>query len=108
MPKKTRCTLRELKPPLTAMLTELMASDLERRPFVIVEDEVTKRFVQFIRRYKPKTGELLFDVPKLNIVLESCPDPEAGANWAVTTLAAGFGLPGEAKMALWLDGDPSS
>lgn len=107
MPKQ-KCALRELVPPLTAMLAELMALDLERRPWVTVEDEITKRFVQFIRRYKPKTGELLFDVPALNIYLEPCPDPDAGAHWAMTTLAGGFGLPGWAEVILWLDGDPSS
>ena len=93
---------------LEAMLLELMASDLERRPFVIVEDVVTKKFVQFIRRYKPKTGELLFDVPALSVVLNPCPSAKVGAMWATSTFTGAFSLPSWAEIQFWLTGEPAS
>lgn len=105
---KQKCTLRELEPKLMELLLELLASDLERRPFVIAEDVVTKKFVQLARRYKPKTGELLFDVPKLGVHLQPCPTAAMGAQWAVTTFSGGFSLPAEAEIALWIDGDDLS
>ena len=105
---KQKCTLRELEPKLTDLLLELLASDLERRPFVIAEDVVTKKFVQFARRYKPKTGELLFDVPKLGVYLEPCPTAATGAWWAIGAFAGAFGLPEEAEIVMWIDGDELS
>jgi hypothetical protein len=84
-----------------------MASDLERRPFVIVRDNVTNRFVQFARRYKPKTGELLFDVPALGVILQPCPDIETAATWAVVALIEQR-LPDDAELTLWIDGDKAN
>lgn len=103
--KKISVALRDIEPVLMRVLEELMASDLERRPFVIVEDTVTERFVQFIRCFKPKTGELLFDVPALGVVLHPCPDPGTGAIWARATLAGNFGLPDGAALVIRIDGD---
>jgi hypothetical protein len=105
---KQKCILRELEPKLTELLIELMASDLERRPFVIAEDVITKRFVQFCRRYKPKTGELLFDVPKLNVILKPCPNAATGAMWAAAAFSGAYELPDSAEIAMWIDGDPIS
>jgi len=100
--------LRDLSAPLERALEELMNSDLERRPFVLVEDTVTKKFVQFARRYKPKTGELLFDVPKLGIDLEPCSCPAHGARWAVSTLSGPLNLPPSAELVIVIDGDPEN
>lgn len=106
--KRASCILRDLTATLGPILDELMASDLERHLFVIVEDTVTKRFVQFARRYKPKTGELLFDVPALNVVLEPCPDTKTGAEWAANTLTLMFELPVSAPLIITCDGDPAN
>lgn len=100
--------LRELVPTLRAALDELMASDLERRPFVIVEDVVTRRFVQFARLFAPKTGALLFDVPSLGVVLLPCPDTKTGAEWAARVLAYSFGLPDIAELVVINDGDAAN
>jgi len=102
------CPLSDLGERLRPLLEELMASDLERRPFVIVEDTLTRRFVQYARRYKPKTGELLFDVPLLGIVLQACPDMPTAIDWAAKAFRNGFGLPWSAELKLTIDGDPPS
>jgi len=106
--KKISVLLRDLRGPLVLALEELLASDLERRPFVIVEDTVTKKFVQFARRYKPKTGELLFDVPALGVVLEPCPNPAKGSQWAAGVFLGDFALPPEAGLVITVDGDPAN
>lgn len=106
--KRVVTTLRELAAPLERALEELVSSDLERRPFVIVEDVVTKRFVQFARLYKPKTGELLFDVPMLQIDLEPCSGPAHGVRWAISTLEGPLNLPSSAELAIVMDGDPEN
>lgn len=106
--RRRRVLLRNLRPVLIAALDEIMASDLERRPFVIVEDTITKRFVQFARLYKPKTGELCFDVPKLGINMKPCPDPKTGADWAAETLAENLDLPASAELVVKIDGDETN
>lgn len=108
MRQTTSVLLGDLPKVLVGILNDLMASDLERRPFVIVEDTVTGRFAQFIRRYKPKTGELLFDVPALGLILLPCPNPTTGAKWAVDALSLRFGLPDDAMLVIQIDGDPSN
>ena len=105
---RTPVVLRDLVPALTLALDELMSSDLERRPFVIVEDTVTRRFVQFARRYRPKTGELLFDAPMLNVILLPCPDAQTGAKWARQVLTGPLGLPVEAALVIRSDGDETN
>lgn len=100
--------LRDLVPELTVVLEELMASDLERRPFVIIQDTVTKKFVQFIRRYKPKTGELLFDVPLMGVVLKPCPGPAYGAELAADVMTLHFKLPDSAELVIRVDGDEAN
>jgi hypothetical protein len=103
-----RCTLADLEKRLVPILEELMTSDLERRPFVVVEEPLTKRFVQYIRRYKPKTGELLFDVPALGIVLQPCTSPVDGAQLAFATMRGRFELPYDAEFTIQVDGDPTN
>lgn len=104
MPTFRTATLRDLRATLVPVLDELVASDLERRPFVVVEDAVTKRFVQFARRYRPRTGELLFDVPALGVRLRPCPDTRTGAMWATAALID-QGLPDSAELVVRIDGD---
>lgn len=112
-----RVPLGQLRSTLASVLAELAASDVERRPFVLVEDARTRQFCQFarrccaecfpfLRRYWPKTGELLFDVPALGVVLVPCPDPQTGADWAVCAMSHQFGLPVDATIGVRLDGDP--
>ncbi len=100
-------SLLKLRAVLVPALDEMMASDLERRPYIIVRDVVTKRYVQFARRYKPKTGELLFDVPALHIVLRSCPDTNTAATWAIAALME-QGLPDDAELVLKIDGEEAN
>lgn len=103
------CELRNLVTKLEHVLEEMMASDLERRPFVIVEDTVgASLFVQFARSYKPKTGALLFDVPRLGITLKPCPDVQTGAIWAQSMMLEQFGVPLDAVVSITLDGDPAN
>ena len=108
-----RCTLAELERRLLPLLEDLCASDLERRPYIIVEEPLTKRFVQFARWYKPGVpgrtrGELCFDVPAFGVVLEKCHSPSAGALAAVATLRQRFELPPEAELTIRVDGDPAN
>lgn len=102
------CPLSDLNAHLRPLLEELMASDLERRPFVIVEDTLTRRFVQYARRYKPKTGALLFDAPLLGIELRACPDMPTACDWAVKAFRNDFALPWSAELRLTIDGEPAS
>jgi hypothetical protein len=101
-----KVALRGLGSILTEVLDELVASDIERRPFVVAQDTVTGKFVQFARRYRPKTGELLFDVPALGVVLVPCPDAQTGARWARCALGQHFELPDDATIVVRMDGDP--
>ena len=103
-----KCLLRDLESKLVPLLEDMLESDLERRPYVIVDEPLTKRFVQFARLYRPKTGELCFDVPKLNIWMQPCPNPHIGAAWAIATLTDAFGLPADAELSLTIGGDSLS
>ena len=110
--------LGELQRALVPVLEELKASDLARRPFVVVESTLgPKRFVQFARVVKgdpgdaargiPPVGEMAFDVPALGIYLNGFGnDPEVGARLAVDTLRSW--LPEEAELAVSLDGDEAN
>ena len=98
---------------LGIVLDELRASDLSRRPFVIVECLVTKKFVQFARIVDNSrlpgriVGEMVFDVPALGIVLESFDNnPTEGARRAVDVLEQW--LPKEAMLRVVIDGDPEN
>ena len=89
--------------------------ELRRRPFVVVDEPLTKRFVQFGRivvahpddaekRIAP-VGEMAFDVPALGIHLEGFGnDPAEGAGRAAEVLRRW--LPEEAELVITLDGDP--
>jgi hypothetical protein len=106
--RRTHVRLSNLEPALTLALEELLASDLARRPFIIVDDPVTKKFIQFARRFRPRTGELLFDVPALGIELRPCPEPSIGARWARFAFTDQFELPLSAEIVITEDGDPEN
>ena len=108
-------TLGALEPLLAGVLSDLRALDLRRRPFVIVDDPVSRKFVQFARiaveqpgdraRGIPPLGALAFDVPLLSIYLQGFgDDPAEGARLAVKTLRGW--LPDEAALVVTLDGEP--
>jgi hypothetical protein len=105
-------TLAALADVLPGVLAELKALDLAKRPFVVVDDVVTKRFVQFGRVVQGRpdiapVGEMAFDVPALGIYLRGFGnDPAEGARLAVETLRQW--LPDEAALVITLDGEPLS
>jgi hypothetical protein len=89
--------------------------ELRRRPFVIVDEPLSKRFVQFgriVRSYPEDVargvaplGEMGFDVPALSIYLEGFGnDPAEGARRAAEVLRQW--LPDEAELVVTLDGEP--
>lgn len=64
-------------------LRNLLECPEARRPFVIVQDVATNRFVQFAGSLE---RGLLFDVPACGIVAEPCDTPERGAVMAQANL----------------------
>lgn len=109
---KWKTTLANLILVLPVVLTELRDMDLGLRPFVIVSDPVTGKFVQFARVVKRKPGdpiappgEMAFDVPRISIYLRGFGnDPVEGARLAVETLRKW--LPDHAKLVITLDSNP--
>lgn len=112
---KRTTTLGQLHDVLPAVLDELRTIDLRRRPFVIVDEPITRRFVQFGRSVKSHPGdaargiaphgEMAFDVPALGIHLEGFGnDPAEGARRAIDVLR--HWLPDEATLVVTLDGEP--
>lgn len=109
-----KTTLADLGTVLPGVLSELRTLDLGLRPFVVVDDTVTKRFVQFARvvQHHPgdaakgiaPPGEMAFDVPALDIYLRGFGnDPTEGTRLAVETLRKW--LPEEAALVVTLDAD---
>ena len=112
---KHRTTLAALETDLPAVLEELRTMELRRRPFVIVDDPLSKRFVQFGRIVKTHPGdaekgiaplgEMGFDVPVLKVYLQGFGnDPLVGARLAAEVLRRW--LPDEAELTITLDGEP--
>lgn len=110
---KVRTKLGELQRALEPVLEELRSSDLGRRPFVIVDEPTTKRFVQFARVVKrdpgddekgiARLGEMGFDVPALGIYLIGFGNsPDVGARMATETMR--MWLPDDAELLVTLDG----
>lgn len=105
-------TLAKLDEVLPGVLEELRSSDIAGRPFVVVSDPVTEKFVQFARVVKrapgddakgiAQIGELAFDVPALDIYLQGIGnDPKVGTECAIKTLKKW--LPDEAKLVITLE-----
>jgi hypothetical protein len=81
--------LSEAEEPIRQALERLLEKEEDRHPFVVIEKVGRPDiFVQFAGSRK---RELVFDVPRLRIVLEKT-TPELGARRAVTTLATPFGI----------------
>lgn len=110
-----KATLAELETVLPGVLAELRAMDLARRPFVVVDDAVTKRFVQFARIAKIHPGDaergiaplgaMAFDVPALGIYLQDFgDDPIEGARLAASALRQW--LPDDAGLTIRIDEMP--
>ena len=110
-----RTTLALLESVLPAVLDELRTMELRRRPFVVVDEPLSKRFVQFGRIVKlnpgdaekgiAPIGEMGFDVPSLDIYLQGFGnDPTEGARLAAEVLRRW--LPDEAELVITLDGEP--
>jgi len=110
-----RTTLAALETDLPAVLEELRTMELRRRPFVIVDEPLSKRFVQFGRIIKSHPGdaergvaplgEMGFDVPLANIYLQGFGnDPVEGARRAAEVLRRW--LPEEAELTITLDSEP--
>ena len=110
-----RTTLATLETDLPPVLDELRTMELRRRPFVIIDEPLSKRFVQFGRIVKAHPGdfekgiaplgEMGFDVPALSIYLEGFGnDPAEGARWAAEVLRQW--LPDEAELTITLGGEP--
>jgi hypothetical protein len=57
--------LENLERPLKLALDRMLVVPRDLRPFVIVEDTVTEKFVQFA--LMPKTGDLFIDLPGVNM-----------------------------------------
>lgn len=108
-------TLAQLEEVLPAVLVELRTMELRRRPYVIVDELLSKRFVQFGRIVKSYHGDVLngiapygemaFDVPALGIHLVGFGnDPAEGARRAAEVLCRW--LPEEAQLKITLGGEP--
>lgn len=105
-------TLAKLGEVLPGVLAELRDTDISGRPFVVVNDPVTEKFVQFARVVKrvpgddakgiAQLGEIAFDVPALDIYLQGIGnDPMYGTRFAMETLRRW--LPDEAKLIITLE-----
>jgi hypothetical protein len=77
--------LADARGPIVSALRKLLDCPEVFRPFVIVQERASERFVQFAG--STERG-LLFDVPARGIVAEPCPSPEEGAALAITNLRA--------------------
>lgn len=83
-PKRMKTVrLQESFETICEALRNLLECPESRRPFVIIEDVATGRFVQFAGS---KERGLLFDVPACGIVGEPCDTPERAAVMAQANL----------------------
>jgi hypothetical protein len=112
--KKIETTLGKLRGVLAPLLEELRSSDLARRPFVIVEEPLSRRCVHFARIVKsgpglPPSGEMVvFDdalYGKIRLVWFDN-DPRRGARLADGLLCKW--LPDEAELVVTLDGNEAN
>jgi hypothetical protein len=60
VPGAQHVTLARAEGPLRAAIERMLAAPREHRCFVIIEDDVTERFVQFL---VDRTGQLVLDLP---------------------------------------------
>lgn len=98
-------SLREVEPLIRASLESMLATPESQRPFVVVQDIVTERFVQFCG--SPERG-VLFDVPALGIIAEPCRHVADGVERALATLRGPFALPEDAQLVVVFDTQPGA
>lgn len=100
--------LEALEEPLTAALEQLLETPGELRPFVCVDDTITKCFVQFCTRCTASLGApLLFDDPTRGVQLGVW-SAEEGAKLAAAVLATAYELPPFADLTITFDTQPNA
>jgi hypothetical protein len=111
-PGPVSATLATLAEPLRAQLALLKQAPAANKPFVLVEDEVTGRFVQFAGG--DTYGPTLFDVPG-RVEYPDTDNPigksvklrtdsiDALVSWAVTMLGGPLRLPENAKLRIYFE-----
>lgn len=95
--------LGEVEPLLRAALESMLATPESQHPFVLVEDVVTERFVQFCGSLE---RGILLDVPALGIVADPCRHVAEGVQRALYALRGPLALPDEAKLVVVFDTQP--
>jgi hypothetical protein len=100
-----RTALRDVEPLIRAALESMISTPESQRPFVVVQDTVTERFVQFCGSLERGA---LFDVPALGIVADPCPTIADGVQRALDTLRGPLRLPEEAQLVVVFDTQPGS
>ncbi len=96
-------SLGEVGPLIRASLESMLATPESQRPFVVVQDTVTKHFVQFCGSLE---RGVMFDVPALGIVADPCRNVADGVERALDTLRGPLALPDEAKLIVLFDTQP--
>ena len=99
-----RIPLSEVEPAIRSALESMIATPEALRPFVLVEDVVTERFVQF---YGSIERGIFLDVPALSPKGERCRDVADGAARAIATLRGPLGLPDNAQLIVLYDTQPT-
>jgi len=100
-----RTALRDVAPLIQYALESMTATPEPLRPFVVVQDTVTRRFVQFCGSLE---RGVLFDVPVLGIVADPCPTVAEGVQRALDTLRGPLCLPEDAQLVVVFDTQPGS
>lgn len=99
-----RTALKDVELVLRSSLQSMLATPESQRPFVVVQDMVTERFVQFCGSLE---RGVMFDVPALGIVAEPCTVSE-GVQRALDTLRGPLALPDEAELVVVFDTQPGA
>jgi hypothetical protein len=95
--------LGEVEPLIRASLESMLATPESQRAFVLVEDIVTERFVQFCGSLE---RGVMFDVPALGIVAEPCRNVTDAVERALATLRGPLALPEQAALVVVFDTQP--
>jgi len=92
-----KCRLHSAHQQIFFALTRLLSKPRSQRPFVIITDQVTGRFVQFAGSMEEP---LIFDVPQLSFSEKIDKIPGTGADAALRVLQHDFSLPLEAILTI--------
>jgi hypothetical protein len=93
----TKVRRADAMPHITEALERMMAKEKSVKPFVVVSDRATGKFVQFAGS---KGERLLFDVPALGISFRTDDPIDAVAALACTKLRIDFKLPPQAELEI--------